>query len=424
MDARLKELVDLTKKQWGLTDYYLGRHRLFRRLMLAGETIYFLNMEWFPNKYANWIDEEENPAGTASIDINIHTKEFHSAIFVQGLTYAKNGIVFPNKDVEEVKEWLANFTGLKIEKDFICKKRAERELYFQEQWNRVPLSPSVSIEVEFNEKGELTFYSQNISVLSKRKDLEEEYTLSLSSPIEAIAREQVVLAKFPKDDGTIIVYGVEETFIRNDQKGTVPFILDKGITKIVNKEIVWQNTKRDNFERKYLQWDDEVSIEDAYSRVPHPDSLPITDEEVEKCMQGITEFLQMKYPHESGKWMLKYLNRENSYLHANLEKTASKSLFAEKILIFLDNEGNVINYMDKKDLWDKIMDTKDDEQKEIKVSKEEAYNKLKPYFTLTPYYVFDSGDNKWVLCGKFDCDYFVDVESGEVSRLEDSFLIY
>ena len=94
MDARLKELVDLTKKQWGLTDYYLGRHRLFRRLMLAGETIYFLNMEWFPNKYANWIDEEENPAGTASIDINIHTKEFHSAIFVQGLTYAKNGVIF------------------------------------------------------------------------------------------------------------------------------------------------------------------------------------------------------------------------------------------------------------------------------------------------------------------------------------------
>lgn len=423
MDARIEKLINLTRSQWGLEDYYLGRHHLFRQLTLDGETVYFLNMEWFPNKYANWTDEEENPEGTASIDINIHTEEFDSVIFVQGVTYAKNGVLFPNKDVKEVKKWLAEFTGLTIEKDFICKQRDEREYYFEEQWNGIPLSPSSSITVEFNEKGELTFYSKYISVLTNKKELEEKCTLSLAD-IEDIAREQVVLAKFPKDDGTIIVYGVEEIFIRNDQKGTVPFMLDKRIPKIVNKEIVWQNTKRDNFERKYLQWDDEVNIEDAYFKEPHPDSLPIKDEEVEKCMQGITEFLQMKYPHESGKWMLKYLNRENSYLHANLEKTASKSLFTEKFLIFLDNEGNVINYMDKKDLWDKIIGTKDDEQKEIKVSKEEAYNKLKPYFTLTPYYVFDSGDNKWVLCGKFDCEYFVDVESGEVSRLEDSFLIY
>jgi hypothetical protein len=423
MDARIKELVDFAKNQWGLTEYYLGRHRLFRRLMLDGETLYLLNMEWFPNIYADWTDEEENPEGTASIDINIHTKEFQSVIFVQGLTYAEKGVVFANNDIKEVKDWLTAFTGLNMEKDFVCKQTDEREYYFEEQWNGVPLSPSCSINVEFNENGELTFYAKNVNVLSNKNDLQEAFTLSLSS-IEDIAKEQIVLAKFPEADGMIIVYGVEEIYIRNDRKGTIPFIQEQGaFQKSVNKILEWEEVRQDTFERGFLQWENEVSIEQAYSMEPHPDSLLITDEEEEKAIQAVIGFLQMKYPNDSGKWTLTYLSRENSYLHAYLEQITAPTPFPEKLIVFLDTEGKVVNYMDKKELWDKIMDVKEDEAIEMNVSKEEAFEKLKPYFTLTPYYVYDVHDKKWFLCGKLDCDYFVDVESGETSKLEDSFFI-
>lgn len=423
MDARIKELVDFAKDQWGLTEYYLGRHRLFRRLMLDGETLYLLNMEWFPNIYADWTEEEENPEGTASININIHTKEFQSVIFVQGLTYAEKGVVFANKDIKEVKEWLTAITGLNIEKDFVCKQTDKREYYFEERWNSVPLSPSCSINVGFNENGELTFYAKNVSVTTYKRELEEEYTLLLAD-IEDIAREQVVLAKFPENDGMIMVYGVEETYIRNDRKGSIPFMQEQvGFRKNINKEIDWQEPMKDSFERKFLHWDDEISVGDAYFKGAHPDSLPITDEDAEKCIQEVTDFLRMKYPNDSGKWMLKYLYRENYKLIAHLEESIPKSLFAGRILIFHDKGGKIVNYMDRKELWDEILDTKINEEKEIKVTEEEAYHKLKPYFTLTPYYVYDSEDNRWVLCGKLDCDYFVDVESGEISKLEDSFFI-
>lgn len=425
MDTRMEKLINFSRRQWGLEDYYLGRHHLFRQLTLDGETVYFLNMEWFPNKYADWTDEEENPEGTASIDINIHTEEFESVIFVQGVTYAKNGVVFPHKDVKEVKKWLAEFTGLNIEKDFICKQRDEREYYFEEQWNGIPLSPSSSITVEFNEDGELTFYSKHISVLTNKKELEEKYTLSLAD-IEDIARDQVVLAEFPNEDGKLIVYGVEETYIRNDRKGSLPFMEEKfGFRKNINKEIKWQEGKEDDFDRKPLDWANEVSVEDAYLKIPHPDSLPITDEDTEKCIQEVTNFLRMKYPNDSGKWMLKYLYRENFNLLARIEESVPKSIFAGRILTFHDQEGKIVNYMDKKELWDEILDAKEKEVikkgKEIKITKDEAYKKLKPYFTLTPYYVFDPADKKWVLCGKLDCNYCVDVESGEISNLEDSF---
>ena len=71
----------------------------------------------------------------------------------------------------------------------------------------------------------------------------------------------------------------------------------------------------------------------------------------------------------------------------------------------------------------KCLDTKLDEEKKIRITMEETYNKLKPYFPLTPYYVYDSEDKKWVLSGKLDCDYFVDVKSGEITKLNGSFFI-
>lgn len=48
MDIRIKELLDATQQKYGLDNYYLQSHEIYRDVTILGETNYFLSMEWFP----------------------------------------------------------------------------------------------------------------------------------------------------------------------------------------------------------------------------------------------------------------------------------------------------------------------------------------------------------------------------------------
>ena len=50
MDIRIKELVELTQKKFGLSNYYLQEHQFYRSVNEFNETVYTLSMEWFPNQ--------------------------------------------------------------------------------------------------------------------------------------------------------------------------------------------------------------------------------------------------------------------------------------------------------------------------------------------------------------------------------------
>lgn len=130
MDTRIQELVNLTQEKWGLDNYFLHTSELYQRLTESNETIYTLNMEWFPNHHKDWNDEEENPEGTASIDINIHTRQFESVIFVGGITYVDK-VHFPQKDKKEIIAWLEKETGLQYEQQFILQKEETHEWIFK-----------------------------------------------------------------------------------------------------------------------------------------------------------------------------------------------------------------------------------------------------------------------------------------------------
>ena len=49
MDIRIKELVELTRKKFGLSNYYLQEHQFYRSVNEFNETVYTLSMEWFPD---------------------------------------------------------------------------------------------------------------------------------------------------------------------------------------------------------------------------------------------------------------------------------------------------------------------------------------------------------------------------------------
>ena len=84
MDSRIQELIDMTRIKFGLQHYYLQKHSFRRDVSIFNETVYRFGMEWFPNHVTEQEDDGSNPEGTASIEINVKSRKFESAIFVMG----------------------------------------------------------------------------------------------------------------------------------------------------------------------------------------------------------------------------------------------------------------------------------------------------------------------------------------------------
>ncbi|MDR4887708.1 hypothetical protein RGU12_09130 [Fredinandcohnia sp. QZ13] len=420
MDERTQELIELTKNKFGLWDYSLKRSSYNRSVNIFNETVYTLSMEWFPNHVLEPVDEDENPDGTAVIEIDIHSRKFQSAIFVMGQTFAKNGVTFASKN--DIINWIEQETGLRYEQQFQLRKEEEGELHFTECIGGVDVSPSGMIEVNYNQEGNLTLFSVHGHFPSKERVELESYTLPFEK-IEDIAKEQLKLLEFPLFDQQRLVaaYAVEEIYVRNDQISTIPFepIVDvKGYLK-VDKPLSWDEPLRTMFERKEMKWHEEVTAEQASSNEPSPDSLPITEAEQEKCVRVVRDFLRQEYPNDSGIWIIRTLHRENGYIHAILRATEQDSrVFQRKVNIMIDSKNHqVINYMDN------LMMLKMFEEFEIPekvvISKDEAFEKLKGKYELTPCYVYDFDQKQYVLCGKIDCQFGVNAATGDVVGLED-----
>ncbi|WP_233522645.1 hypothetical protein [Peribacillus glennii] len=194
MDTRIKELIDFTKTKFGLDDYYLQTHQLYRNINIFKDTVYTLCMEWFPAHITEQ-DEDFNPEGTAVIDIDIHSHFFESVIFVGGKTYAK-GVSFHivNKDV--ITMWVENETGLVYGKQFKLVKEAAGEFCFQECIDDVDVSPSGYIEVHCDPQGRLLLFSNNGHFPTKDRVKEKAFSVDIGD-VEQLAREQLKLIEVP-----------------------------------------------------------------------------------------------------------------------------------------------------------------------------------------------------------------------------------
>ena len=224
MDLRVKEIIDFTKIKFGLSSYYLQRHRIDRNVNIFNETVYTFCMEWFPNHVTVQEDDGSNPEGTASIEINLKSRKFKSAIFVMGKSYVEDGITFINRHMENIIKWVEDETGLTYGKQFQIYKEEEGEVHFQECIDGIAVSPSGSIEVKFDREGKLTFFAVNTQFPSKEIVKKETYSLSFEK-VERVAQQQLKLIEFPSFEQRKIfpVYAVEEIYVKNDQTSTIPF---------------------------------------------------------------------------------------------------------------------------------------------------------------------------------------------------------
>lgn len=419
MDERTQELIDFTREKFGLCNYFLERYSYNRSVNIFNETVYSFSMEWFPN-HAEQVDEDENPEGTAVIEIDIHSRKFQSVIFVMGQTYAKNGVTFADKN--DIITWIEQETGLMYEQQFQLRKEEEGELQFSECIDGVAVSPSGMIEVKFDQDGKLTSFSVYGHFPSNELIKKEPYTLTFEK-IEDIAKKQVKLAEFPIFDQQQLVaaYAVDEIYVRNDETSTIPFevIVDvRGYLKM-DKALYWDEPLDSQFDRKEVNWHEEVTAEQAFSGDPSPDAQPITEAEAAKCVSVVRDFLRTEYPNDSGIWMLKSLHRENGYIHAILRANKQDNrVFQRKVNVMIDPKSlEAVNYMDNQMMLEMFDQFKASEK--VVMSRDEAYEKLKGKFELTPYCVYDFEQNLYVLCGKIDCQYGVNATTGEVVGLDE-----
>lgn len=421
MDTRVKEIVDSTKDKFGLADYYLKTYDFNRKLTVYNETIYSLTMEWFPN-HAKQDDEDLNPAGTAVIEVNIETRQPIGVIFVMGVTYAKNGVRFQEGSLHEIVQWVEQQTSLTYQKDFQIKKQAADHIHFHSEVNGIPLTPGGLIEVKWNELGQLTSFSVHEPFPKIENVKEDSFTLTLAS-IADITKEQIKMLQSPDfdEEKLIHLYGLEEIYVRDETKETIPFsIMGLAYRQYeLEKTLEWSKPLEEAFIEKDIECKDEVTAEQAFSQEPSPDAYPISKREQELCVAGVTDFLRKVYPEESGHWYIATLHRENGYIQATVKKHQQvEFVFQQKLVVFLDvTEFNVVSYLDTQSMLE--MFDKYTVSNKVVLTKEEAFSKLEPYLELTPYYVYHPAQREYVLCGKLDCHYGVDAETGEVSLLDD-----
>ncbi len=422
MDNKIQKLMDITKSKFGLENYYIGRHRLDRRVTIFNDTVYTLCMEWFPNHTKDHEDDDSNPEGTAVIEMDIHSEKYRSVIFVMGKTYADHGVEFDNSDKNDIFKWLEIETDLKNGRHFQLQKEKEGEFHFKECIDGVDVSPSGYIDIKMNEEGKLTLFSIHGQFPSKDSVKEEKYTLSLEK-VKHLAEDQLQLLDYPSFEKKkrFPIYAVEEIYITNSGMSTIPFESREDAKSMIqlDQTITWDQPLQETFQRKEINWLEDISVEQAFSREPSPESFPIMMDEQEHCLAAVKDFLRKEYRDESGEWILKSMHRDKGYIHATLRhKNQTVSVFQRKLKCMMNGKNfEVVNFMDNKPMLE--MFDQFQEPDEGTITKEEAFEKLKDLYELKPFYVYEAAVKQYLLCGKLDCHYGVNASTGEVIALDD-----
>jgi len=420
MTIILEEIIAATQHTFGLKQYYLHRHELSRDINTYNETIYSLSMEWYPVQHTKPEEDGLNPEGTAVIQYDLTASQYKAIIFVRGKSYAA-GALLPSRSLDEVIAWVEQTSGLTYGEQFQRWNDQTGAFHFIACKKGIPLSPSGHIRVVFDEAGRLIEYTMSGDFHAHFDVEEENFTLSLEK-VEEHARKQLQSIELPasEEQQLIALYGIKEIYITNDGEATLPFEFTTSVKSRVHidKIIEWKQPSIHAFTKRNIHSYEAVTLEQAIAGEPHPDSFPIGRDELDNCISAVEEGLRQLYPSDSGQWVLKSLHRDRGYILATLrESKPSIGLYERKLLMFVDAERyEVVNYMDNKLLVSSFAEY--EKPGEIVVSKDDAYHKLKGRIELTPVYVFDPERQKYLLCGKLDCQYAVNAVTGEVVALD------
>ncbi|MEK4227913.1 hypothetical protein [Solibacillus sp. FSL H8-0538] len=420
MGQKIQTLIADTKQKFGLVEYDLLNYSLHHHVDIYGQTSYTIAMEWL-SKFETGFDEEKNPERNAIIDIDFHSGRVVRVIFVGGVsnaTYAP----FINKSTDEIIDWIEKMTGYTYHEQFQLEFEEPGHLLFRECFNGIPISPSGYIKLKYHESGQLTTFIVHGQFPCKELIKENHFMLTTENR-QSIIEQQLTFTTLPSNENKTMksLYAIEEIFVAYSGDKTYPYeftVQDKPDTP-VHKILSWASPIGRPFVRKPIQFNKEITLEQATNCEPHPSTRLFTEQELVKCIEVTTNFLRQVYPQDSGKWILTTVHRHHHYIQAILKLVESnRFIFKRKLQLSIDDRTyEAINYLDNQLLLDAY-----DEYKaagEVLISKEVALEKIKPYIQITPIYVFDKVQKQYILCELIDCHKAIDAESGEMLNLAD-----
>lgn len=420
MTKPIMEIIKKTKKKYGLDKYFLKNYEIEREVNFFNETVYKLVMEWIPEDYIGEEAEELNPPGTAVIELELPSQKTNVILFVHEQNKASKKLFKGNK-TEDILAFIESETGLIYEEDFFLQAKREDVYIFQACYQKVPLYPEGYIEVKLNKQGQLIHLIKLGQFPENKTVREQDFTLNQANVLRQ-AEQMVSLFQLPDDESERFekFYGIEETFITNDEKQILPYHELYSARPIlhINKLMTWD--RDDDLSRDLKEVEEEnldlkldiITYEQFLAREPSADVKVFKEINEKKVIERSRAFLYELDPFDSGHWTLSEIFVDSGKIHVNLRLTEDE-LGLEKILLILDPETyQVVNFLSNEELAFASMMY--GEAKKPKLSKEEAYKKLKQDITIQPYYVYQRTLDQYILCGRISSEYGVHALSGQV----------
>lgn len=400
MIEQLQQWIEMIKDKFGLGDYTQYSVTAGYEKNDWNKTDYRFTTEWLPPGVEERTEEDLNPKGTAVIELDPKTGRLKSAVFVGGKAPVR-GLAFLTGDKEEVIRWVEQETGWTYGNQFIDFE-SEHSFSFQTAYKGIPVFPEGHIHVSLDMQKKLTFFSVAGRVPEQVEEANFQLTLEM---VESIARERLVFVEVPSEEKEkwLPVYMMDEQLIEN-QTGRPA----EGKREI----LTWTTAKNKKVKRKLVQLTpDELDENQLFDFPVHPDTKPITKKGYKKVREASTEFLQTYAPKESGEWALSDVKRANGVIEARLTNLKDAAAVPRTWKLLLDKESyGVINYQDNSWMLDSFKEYQKAEKPRL--SKEEAFEKIKPHLELQPVYVCDGDTCR--LYGKIDSAVAVHAVSGEI----------
>ncbi|MFC7746956.1 hypothetical protein ACFQU8_06860 [Lentibacillus kimchii] len=423
MNEQLQELIGQTRKTLGLNNHTLKRHNIFREINAWCETYYLLSMEWFPND-AVIVDEDLNPAGTASVEINLFTKEIRNITFVENVNTADTSIYPKLENKKAMIKWIETMTGLTYDRHFIRENDTDEEhkQRFMAAVEHTPVYPGGNILIKVNDDGILTVFDINGVFPNEDQIASEPFALTLPQ-YESVAQAACKLLTLPDQakEAWVFVYGIEEFYLTNDGKQTVPYE-NKNLSSYVEEDMIltWSAPLNGEFTTQAINRSSVVTLETALANKAHPDAYPLTEAEVAACEQEVLRFMRLVYPDDSGKWRLTGIYLDNNLIIAEISAvTTVQNVLNPKIKLIINRDTlTALNYIDQNRLFAGMFQTFT-ETRHPEVSQTEAFNTLREHLEVRPVYVHDSGKNRYFKYAKINCAYGVNAVTGELMDLTD-----
>lgn len=419
MDERLKKIIDQTSLTFGLEEYRLETWQLLKRVSEKGTRIYSVTMDWLPKDTLELTEEDASPEGSVTIEYLISEGRYESVVFVQGKSYSTKKL-FEKKTVEEVARWVKRETGLVLGEDIRVSEIQENGYQFQSDIDGISLSPDTMIEVKFDEDGKLLYFVSFGEIVNKTDITKSSFSLTLEE-IEPIVKQQLQLVKLPSEENQkfVAVYAIDEVYVSVKEKKVIPYFAHERAEVKIGEQVVWDEPSTHTLNREEFFLHSEVKVEEAFDDLTSHAHISLTKDDIAQSLLLAKEVLSTVFPTDSGKWEVETIGREESFIQVKcglVEKDFSG--FKRRFIVFIEPiTFKLLNFMDNVELFSVFNSFAAADKAEV--THDEAYEKMIPYITLDPTYVYDPELRKYVLCGFLDAEEAVDAVSGEIISLRD-----